>query len=172
MVDSIVLLSPSELAEQEKVQQEELLAAYAKLMPKNKPWVALFKPDCLIVPRTGVKGEASLATKHGANLHVIDATTCHGHPEKIDYYMSKGFRIAATNFPENYKPDPFNGATNFGDDVDMIAELKAHILQIMNNTTTRVKSLEQENAELRAKIASVMPDKIEAAKAKRAEAAK
>jgi hypothetical protein len=134
-----------------------------KFEAPNHPYILFGKQGAHTDMAKKIAGEKYIAAT--PKLFCLDASGGHAHPDRINQYILKGYKLLKWDFSKA-NLDRFKGATNFGDDVDHYKILDGACKRAFSTSDARVKELEAEVAAL--KKDSVMEKKIEKAKAEAA----
>lgn len=127
-------------------------------------------PYVLFLHDAYVQDAGDTTHKRRPEYFYLDVTGSHGHPEKLNYYLSKGFKIVEHYIPEfKKKADGFKGYTDFGDEKDHYRDMRSIISRVINTASPekykaseeKAKSLEDENKLLQAKLEKALADKAD-----------
>lgn len=125
-------------------------------------------PYILFLHDAYVQDAGDTTHKRRPEYFYLDVSGSHGHPEKLNYYLSKGFKVVEYHIPEfRPKDDGFKGYTNFGDDKDHFKDMR-NILSRVQNTASpekykaseeKVSQLEKDNKKLQAQLEKALAEK-------------
>lgn len=143
---------------------EEQLEYFRKNKSRQPAYYVLF--ESIVHQYSRETGESTLER----GIFCLDVSGTHAHPSKIQQYLDKGWKLLEWKLPldengrqqkDNKLLNPYEGTSNFGDDVDHFEELNQYLQGITRNNEnlvreerSRADKIQRELDEMKAKIAS------------------